>query len=226
MKVFSIKKEQILIIVYVLVIVFGLYKNYTKKTVATFYMPVSKKVIVIDSGHGGFDPGVVGKNNVFESDINLGVSKKLQKYLEQGGSTVIMTRHDENALGPNKNSDMRKRKEIINSSKGDLVVSIHQNSYPEKNVKGAQVFYYNNSKESKKLAEFIQKELISFVDYKNKRVAKPNSNYYILKKTTIPAVIVECGFVSNDVERGNLTNQQYQERIAWAIYTGIVKYFE
>jgi N-acetylmuramoyl-L-alanine amidase len=188
-------------------------------------MPVSKKVVLIDSGHGGFDPGKVGIGHNLEKDINLQIAKKLQAYLEQGGSTVLMTRVNDEALASKKAEDMRERIAIANNYKSDILVSIHQNSYPSENVQGAQVFYFDNQENSKKLALYVQEEIKAFVDPENRREAKSNSNYYMLKKSKTPAIIVECGFLSNPSDTNKLTDDEYQEKIAWAIYKGIIKYF-
>lgn len=225
MKVISIKKEYLLICIYILLIVFGIFHNYTKEAVTTFFMPVSKKIVIIDAGHGGFDPGKIANDNIYEKDINLKIALKLQKYLEQNGATVIMTRTEEDALSGTKNEDMNKRKEIINNGKGDVLISIHQNSFPEESVRGAQVFYYNDESQSKPLAELIQNELKSISSYENKRSAKANSDYYILRETTLPSVIVECGFLSNMEELNLLNSDEYQEKVAWSIYKGVINYF-
>lgn len=225
MKVISVKKEQLLIVFYVLVITAGVVTAFRNEAVATFAMPVSKKIIIIDAGHGGWDPGKVA-SDVQEKDINLQISKKLQAYLEQGGSYVIMTRVDDEALGTQKRADLNDRKRIANSSKADMIVSIHQNSFPSGNVSGSQVFYYEESDKSKKLAECIQHELSSFLGQNKKRDAKSNSSYYILKQTTMPAVIVECGFLTNYGERQKLTQDEYQDKVAWGIYKGIIAYYE
>lgn len=225
MKVISIKKEKILIVIYLIVILGGLIKVFKMETVETFSMPLSKKVVLIDPGHGGFDPGTIGSGNKFEKDINLQISLKLQQFLEQGGAYVLTTRADDSALAERKGADMRGRKYIANSSNADLIVSIHQNSHPQGGVQGSQVFYFNNSEKSKILAESIQNQFKNIVNWNNKKKAMPNSNYYILKQTTIPAVIVECGFMSNYSELQKLQNDDYQTRIAWSIYMGIVDYF-
>lgn len=226
MKVISVKKEQILIVIYLLVIVVGLFSAVRSETVATFAMPVSKKVILIDPGHGGWDPGKVSGNTILEKDINLQIAQKLQTYLEQGGSYVIMTRIEDEALGSQKSSDMTSRKHIANGSQADLFVSIHQNAYSSSSVSGAQVFYFENSEKSKLLAQCIQTEIKNFLGQKNKLDAKSNSNYYVLKQTVLPAVIVECGFLTNPSDRHKLTQEEYQEKMAWSIYLGIIRYFE
>ncbi len=226
MKVISIKKEKILITLYLLIIFVGVFNTIRSEAVQTFSMPVSKKVILIDAGHGGWDSGMVADSKTHESDINLQIALKLQSYLEQGGSQVLLTRADENALGSSKASDMQRRKTIANSSNPDIFVSIHQNSYQDGGVKGAQVFYFDTSDNSKKLAEAIQTEMKDFLKQKNDRVASANKSYYVLRQTTSPAVIVECGFLTNYNEKRNLKTEEYQDKVAWAIYQGIVKYFD
>lgn len=224
MKVINIRKEQILVFLYISIILFGIFTSYNNEAVQTFSMPASKKVIVIDAGHGGFDPGKVGTNNLYEKDINLAIAKKLQSYFEQSGATVIMTRDSENAIASNKNDDMRARKETVNASKGDLLISIHQNSYEDTSVSGPQVFYYNSEK-SALLAQEVQNELNSELLPKKTRNATVNDSYYLLKETTLPSIIVECGFLSNQEEATLLSNEDYQDKVAWSIYVGTINYF-
>lgn len=224
MRIISIRKERILVVVYGLIVAGGLLSAFFAESASAFAMPVSKKIIVIDAGHGGGDPGMVS-GKVLEKDINLSITKKLQTYLEEGGATVLVTRLDDSSLADSKSGDMNRRKLTANTSKADIFVSIHQNSYTSASVRGAQVFYFNESDNSKKLAACIQKQLKDFVDPSNKFQPKPNSNYYVLRQTAMPAVIVECGFLSNGAERKKLTQEEYQEKIAWAVYAGIVDYF-
>jgi len=193
-------------------------------TSPVYAMPLTRKVIVIDAGHGGWDPGMVS-GNIDEKDVNLSIAKKLQTFLEQGGATVIITRLDDSDLSNNKSGDMVVRRTIANSSHADIFVSIHQNSFSNTSVKGAQAFYFNESDNSLKLATCVQARIKEFVDPSNKFQAKPNGNYYVLKQTEMPAVLVECGFLTNYAERQKLTNEEYQEKIAWGIYLGIVDYF-
>lgn len=188
-------------------------------------LPVSEKIVVLDAGHGGWDPGKTGNAGENESELNLAITEKLASFLEQGGATVYLTRADGNALGSKKGEDMAQRKTIVNESKGDLLVSIHQNAFPSSSARGAQVFYHKNSEEGKILAECIQNSLKERADAQNKRMAKANEDYYVLRTTQIPAVLVECGFLSNGEEEEKLNENLYQERIAWAIYCGILDYF-
>ena len=192
--------------------------------VRAHYLPLDRKIIVLDAGHGGWDPGMVS-GKVEEKHINLSIAKKLQTFLEQGGATVIITRLDDGDLSGSKAGDMNARRLIANTSHGDIFISIHQNAFGSGSVKGAQVFYFNESDNSQKLANMVQDRLKEFVDAGNKFKAKANSNYYVLKQTMMPAVLVECGFLTNYTERQKLQSEAYQEKVAWGIYLGVVDYF-
>ncbi len=189
----------------------------------------NKPCVVIDAGHGGSDPGKVGINNALEKDINLQIALKVKDFLEANDINVVMTRETEDGLydadaSNKKVQDMKRRIAIIEEATPELTVSIHQNSYPEEYVHGAQVFYYNTSTEGKQLAEMLQSQLIQRVDPENTRQIKANDSYYLLKKTKTPIVIVECGFLSNQAEAAKLCTEEYQEKLAWAIHIGILQY--
>ena len=188
-------------------------------------LPVCQKIVVLDAGHGGWDPGKTGHYGRNEQELNLAITKKLAAFLEQGGATVYMTRTDEAALGTKKREDMEERKTIANESGGDIFISIHQNAFSSHNVKGAQVFYHKSSEKGKRLAEAIQDSLKQRLNEENTRMAKPNEDYYVLRNTEIPAALVECGFLSNQEEERLLNDAVYQEKVAWAIYCGILSYF-
>lgn len=184
--------------------------------------------VVIDAGHGGADPGKVGINDALEKDINLQIAHILRKFLEAEDIRVVMTREDENGLydegaSNKKVQDMKRRLAVIEEADPVLVVSIHQNSYHEEYVKGAQVFFYQTSERSRALADILQEQL-ALLDPENKRQAKGNDSYYLLKKTGKPIVIVECGFLSNREEAEKLVTGFYQEKLAWNIHMGIMKY--
>lgn len=187
-----------------------------------------KKVIVIDAGHGGNDPGKIGVNKVLEKDINLKIAEKLKTFLEMEDVQVIMTRETDAGLNApdasnKKAQDMKRRCQVIEGAEPCFTVSIHQNSYHEEGIKGAQVFYYDKSAQGKEIAECIQRHLIERVDNTNKRVAKANGSYYLLRKTQQPTVIVECGFLSNYEEAEKLNDDYYQEKLAWAIHMAIME---
>ncbi len=185
--------------------------------------------VVIDAGHGGDDPGKVGINGANEKDVNLEIARLVKQYLEMSDVEVVMTRESDEGLNDadasnKKVQDMKRRIALIEETAPALTVSIHQNSYPEEYVHGAQVFYYTGSVQGQRLAEHIQGQLVERVDPENKRQVKANDSYYLLKKTGVPIVIVECGFLSNSAEAEKLCTPEYQQRVAWAIHMGILEY--
>lgn len=186
-------------------------------------------VVVIDAGHGGADPGKVGGYGTLEKDINLSIAEKLRTRLEQNGCRVVMTRESDDGLYSEnarnrKREDMEARVRVISEANPVLVVSIHQNSFPDASCKGAQMFYYKDSEDSKKLAEILQKQFPEVLQDGNTRQAKANSDYYLLRKTSCPVVIAECGFLSNAAEEALLVSDVYQEKVAEALCLGILQY--
>lgn len=207
------------------------YIRFANQSVQTFGLATDAKVIVIDPGHGGFDPGKVGISGSYEKDINLKVALKLKEYLEQSGTKVIMTRiSDEDLDGmegkAHKSKDMQKRKEIINTSQANALISIHQNAFTQSSVRGAQVFYHQQSEKGKLLAECVDDSIKKNADNTNTRKIKSSEAYYVLRVTSMPAIIVECGFLTNTEEEKLLNSEAYQDKMAWAIYKGIVDYFQ
>lgn len=190
---------------------------------------VEEYKVVIDAGHGGFDSGKVGVGNILEKEVNLEIAKKVQERLEKNGIGTIMTRESDEGLYDEgeenkKQQDMKRRCAVINESGADLAVSIHQNSYTEEYVCGPQIFYYETSQKGKELAQILQETLNHNLEIDRPREIKANDTYYILKKTEIPTVIVECGFLSNTNEAEKLTSEEYQMQVADAICKGIRQY--
>ncbi|MFZ5966753.1 MAG: N-acetylmuramoyl-L-alanine amidase CwlD [Bacillota bacterium] len=226
------KRERTMVIIIVLIGIV-LLNIWYHKTVGTFLLPTMNKVIVIDAGHGGIDGGAVGRNGVLESHINLEIALKLRRLLEESGAMVILSRDedmglysDQGTIRNKKNEDLRNRKTLIEESHADIFVSIHLNSFPQAQYYGAQTFYPRNCEKSKKLAEHIQEELIRVLNNGNTRESKVKSDVYLMKNTTIPTVLVECGFLSNANEEKMLQDSTYQEKVAWSIYIGIIRYFQ
>ena len=192
----------------------------------------SDVIIVIDAGHGGNDPGAISQDGaILEKDINLAISKILQGYLEEAGYVVVMTRMvDEdlagNTDGRRKTADMKERIRIMEEASGDLMISIHQNSFPEEKYFGPQVFFQSHSEQAAGLALVVQQELNTFTAPSNDRQAKAGSDYYILKNAPLTAILVECGFVSNSKEARQLMEEEYQRKVAWGIYCGVEKYLQ
>ncbi len=214
-------------------IIMNIKKEYSKNTLATNALPVTNKIVVIDAGHGLPDEGAVGFNATTEQAINLSIALKLQQLIEQSGAKVILTRSDENgiystdsdSIRNKKVSDIKNRVEIGNNSDADIFISIHLNKYPESVYRGWQTFYQKDNERSKLLAQKIQTNLGKNIEFKNDRVSMSISGVYIIDHLTIPTVIVECGFLSNPQEAEMLKGENYQNKIAWGIFTGIQDFF-
>lgn len=225
--IICLKRKWIVVAVLILVAVAGACGTFfTVKDVG--YMPKGECTVVIDAGHGGIDGGCVGKmTGVYESELNLTFAQNLAKQLENMGVSVRLTRSDGNGLyDPSqknlKKSDMKRRKEIIEESNPTLVVSLHMNSFPLSSCSGAQTFFKKGSEEGEKFATCVQQELGVQIEGA-KKTAKVG-DYYIVNCTDIPAVLVECGFLSNPQEEALLQTKAYQTKLCYAIACGIVKY--
>lgn len=203
------------------------------RTQSAVAIPLSDVTVLIDPGHGGFDSGA-SANGVVEKDINLEVAKILQEYIESAGGTAYLTRTEDKSTAVPENerqismkmSDLKERKKAIDTLGADVFVSIHMNKFEQTKYKGAQVFFDNSSAENKRLAESIQQALMEVVDKSNNRSAKGSGkSIFVLRENTIPSALVECGFLSNTEEAKKLADTEYQRKLAWGIYTGIVRFF-
>jgi len=211
-------------------------QNNTQEAMNTVATEINKLTIIVDAGHGDPDGGAVANDGTQEAVLNLAVAKKLEEILLEVGCSVIMTRCDEMGIynpdskatiAQKKNEDMRKRREIQSSSGGDIFISIHMNKFEQAECYGAQVVYPENAEKSKQLASCIQNALKTGIDNGNHREPMASgSGIYLLKNVPIPSVIVECGFLSNSDELALLKTDEYQSKIAWAIYMGIVDYLK
>lgn len=233
------KKIIFILIICLILVLICMYKennNYYKNenSVMTSGTPVSSHKVILDAGHrSARSVGAVSSNGVSEESINLSIVLKLQKLLEQSGCTVFLTRSDENgiydldkkSLKNKKSSDLKNRVKIANSSDAECFISIHLNKIPQSRYYGWQTFFQKNNEESKKLAFDIQNNLNFSIQKENKREILGLSGKYIMDNIKIPTVIVECGFLSNSDESIQLQKEEYQEKLAWGIYTGIMDYF-
>ncbi|RSD21501.1 N-acetylmuramoyl-L-alanine amidase CwlD [Mesobacillus subterraneus] len=194
-------------------------------------LPLSGKIIYLDPGHGGVDPGA-GEDDPFEKEIALNVSLILRDYLQQQGALVIMTREtdidlaDKGLKGYSKRKvqDLKRRLDLINESEADFFATVHLNAIPSSKWRGAQTFYSTNFKENKRAAKLIQDELRRNLENTD-RDAKAANSIYLLKHTNKPGVLVEIGFLSNPQEAANLRDEAYQKKIAASIYEGMLRYF-
>lgn len=233
---FFLSKKRIVLLASLLIAVVSIeifQMNLKEESIETVALPVSNKVIVLDAGHGNPDGGAVSTNGISEAEINLKIALKLQNLLEQSGATVILTRSDENGiydadktkLKNQKVSDIKNRVKIGNSSSADIFVSIHLNKIPQSQYSGWQTFFKSGSEQGEKLATSIQENLNKTIEKENNRVPMKLDNVYIVKNVEIPLTIVECGFLSNEEEERKLQEDDYQDKLAWGIYNGIINYF-
>lgn len=228
------KKSSVIILILLLITVLVCYKSaaarYEERYISTLSWVMADKLVVIDPGHGGIDPGALGSNGVHEKDIVLEVSKKLSETLRQSGAQVLITREsDQDLSDPElrnlykiKVQDLTRRVELANQNNADIFLSIHVNSFPDKRERGAQTFSQPGSEESKKLAEAIQKELNNFLENPGRKAKQVD--YFANRMTKMPSVIVEIGFISNPGEEKLMLDPVYQNKIAWSVYAGIARY--
>lgn len=212
--------------------IYFIYHNGQVTPVSVSGMP--QRQVVVDAGHGGEDGGATA-NGVVEKDINLSISLELADLLENAGFDVVMTRtedvsiYDENvkSLKAKKRSDILNRLEIANNNPNAIMVSVHQNKFEQSRYSGAQMFYGTENEWSKPLAESIQQSFIDQIQPNNTRVIKPvTSSVYLIHHAQTPAVLVECGFLSNHEEAAKLADDTYQRQVAFTIFTGILSFYQ
>ena len=188
-------------------------------------------VVIIDAGHGGEDGGALSADGLCEKDINLDIAKKLCQFMTLSDYKVIMTRDDDRLLydkgttGGKKHQDISNRIKIASSYENSIFVSVHQNKFPIRKYSGFQVYFSKNNPESKKLASVIQQNVKSHLQHENKREIKmADKNIRLLDSVQIPAVLAECGFLSNEHEAQLLADPEYRSKIAYLIYISIISY--
>ncbi len=188
--------------------------------------------VVLDPGHGGADGGCVSVNGAAEKGINLDIALTERDMLEIMGYEVTMTREDDRSiydegtegLSKQKQSDMKNRLALFDSC-GGIALSIHQNQFTDSRYSGAQVFYSRRNSEGGRLAEAVQRQFVSLLQPDNERETKAvDDELYLLDKTETPAVMVECGFLSNPEEAAKLEDAGYRKKVAFAIMSGVMEY--
>lgn len=189
------------------------------------------KTVVIDAGHGGVDGGAVGYSGTVESDINFEIAKKVEEILATNGINVVMTRETKDGVKSknekwDKISDMKLRRKIVEDANADLFVSIHMNHFSDKNVHGLHIFYSSNSPEIKDFAEELQRKISDVTGAKANAVMTADKRIYLMKNSPCPAILVECGFLSNPDEEKKLKNEEYRSEIAWGIAESVETFFE
>ena len=216
-------------IVLVLILSLSIGWGFSRQDEKIWSWTLGNRVVLVDAGHGGVDPGAVGKNKVLEKDVTLAVAKRLQALVQQSGAKTIMVREDDRDLGTSqgllkrKREDLAQRIQLALDTQAEVYISIHANSFPDAKLTGAQTFYHSDSPEGKLLAQSIQQELNIMTN--GNRVIKGNQDIYVLKKAHQAEVTVELGFLSNLAEEQLLATPEYQQRLAVAIYQGLSTYF-
>lgn len=223
----SLKKRIILALVGMVLILGGVAWKLNPYEQKSWSWTVGNQTILIDAGHGGVDPGAVGKISL-EKDITLTVSQRVKFLVQQAGGKAIMVREEDVDLGTaqgllkRKREDLAQRIQLAEDEGADVYLSIHVNSSPNARLIGPQVFYYADSAEGKLLAQSIQEQLNSLAG--GRRVAKGNQELFILKKANRAAVMIELGFLSNGEEEQKLNDSNYQQQLAVAVYQGLANY--
>lgn len=200
------------------------------KTVPSF-SNMNTYTVVIDAGHGSPDGGAVGANGTQEKNINLDIALKLREIFENRGIRVVMTRTDDNSICSSdaetlhemKVSDMKNRLDIINNSNADLFLSVHMNSFPNPKVGGLHVFYSRNHPEAAETAAAIQESIASLTGAKTHSVKTASDTLYLMKNPVPPAILVECGFISNPDEEKMLNDEEYRSKIAFSIANAVIR---
>lgn len=189
---------------------------------------------MVNPAHGGFDGGAVASDGTVEKDINLKITLAVAKFLRQSGFNVVLTRENDvstddvetEKISTRKKSDLKNRLNLMKDYKDAVFVSIHLNKFTTSAANGSQVFY-SRSEESKRLGDCIQKSIVAKLQPENTRVNKlATSSTYLLYNATVPSVLVECGFLSNKAELEKLKDKDYQNKMAFSIYCGILEYFK
>jgi N-acetylmuramoyl-L-alanine amidase len=227
----KIKLAASLVLIFLMVLVFG-YQLPAAHTASTWGMPLSGKVIAIDAGHGGPDGGAVSDSGVVEKDVNLAVALYLRDYLQQAGALVVMTRETDMDLADSgkkgyskrKTEDLVRRAQALSERNIDLFVTVHMNSIPSPKWTGAQVFYTGNNPDNATLAALIQDEIKRNLTNTTRAAMSVKKTVYLLKMMQVPSALVELGFLSNPEEARNLSQPSYQQKLAAAVYQGILRF--
>lgn len=232
MKILIMKKKTLFAIIAVIllaIVVLSVSLTYASKQTAK---PIDAKVIVLDAGHGGVDNGITGKNGTIESQFNLKMTFILRDLLDDAGFKVVLTRENNDGLYGNatkhrKRADMAARKKIIQKANPDIIISIHANKYPSSDRRGAQVFFDEFNQNGMRLAKNVQANVnVLNKEFVKRDFAALSGDYFLLKCSRAPSIIMECGFLSNEEDEKLLNDEKYCQRLAFCIYGGVISFFE
>ena len=236
--VINAKKALKSIKIIALILLIAILTVFTSEVFSSQYISASSdnigRVIVIDAGHGGEDSGAIGVNGIYEKDLNLEIAMILGEELKSKGYTVVFTRTEdkmlylpeENIKGMRKISDLKNRCKITEEYEDCILISIHMNSYGASKYSGLQVYYADANEKSRELATKIQASVRKELQPDNKRQIKNGESLYLLEHANGTAVLIECGFLSNEAECEKLSEKEYQKQLSFAIICGIIEYIE
>lgn len=214
--------------------VLGVCARLTERTLPTNAPAAEKPVIVLDAGHGGLDSGAVGKNGVLEKDVNLSIVKTLRDMLEVSGFEVVLTRDEDvsiydagvEGIRNQKLSDMDNRLEIVQSYPDSIFLCIHQNNYTDPQYFGGQMFYNNNNPDNRTLAQIMQNRFAALQEGNDREIKLSGDELFLLKSNPNPSLMIECGFLSNPEEEQKLSSWEYQQQVAFTIYSGLLEFID
>lgn len=206
----------------------------TERALPTNAPAAEKPVVVLDAGHGGLDSGAVGKNGTLEKDVNLSIVKSLRDMLEMSGFEVVLTRDEDisiydagvEGIRNQKLSDMDNRLEIIQSYPDSIFLCIHQNNFTDPKYFGGQMFYNNNNPDNRTLARIMQNKFAELQEGNDREIKLSGDELFLLKSNPNPSLMIECGFLSNPDEEALLSSWEYQQKVAFTIYSGLLEFIE
>jgi N-acetylmuramoyl-L-alanine amidase len=186
---------------------------------------LQKKTVVLDAGHGGYDPGSIGSNGIMEKDITLAIALKVGDILKKNNINIVYTRKSDDVPWPsNEKKDLAARAAISNSLQADLFISIHLNSFKQEIVKGTETFYSNGSSKSKEAAQLIHNQIIKDIELVDRGIR--GDDFSLLRNVKAPTVLLELGYISNKSDVTMLNNSSYQESFAESIAKGVLNHIE
>lgn len=208
--------------------------RFTERALPTAAAPSNKPVVVLDAGHGGMDSGAVGVTGVLEKNVNLSIVLALREMLEMSGFQVVLTRDEDISIYDNgvegirnqKISDMDNRLKIIQSYPDSVFLCIHQNNFTDPKYSGGQMFYNNNNSTNRTLAQIMQKRFAVLQPGNDREIKLSGDELFLLKSNPNPSLMIECGFLSNPEEEKNLSTWEYQQKVAFTIYGGLMEYLD
>lgn len=206
----------------------------TERALPASVSAADKPIVVLDAGHGGLDSGAVGKNGTLEKDVNLAIVKALRDMLEMSGFQVVLTRDEDisiydagvEGIRNQKLSDMDNRLEIIQSYPDSVFLCIHQNNYTDPKYFGGQMFYNNNNPDNRTLAQIMQNRFAVLQPGNDREIKLSGNELFLLKSNKNPSLMIECGFLSNPDEEAKLATWEYQQKVAFTIYSGLMEFID